>query len=226
MGEECRNDERCKAYTYVIRGPRYASCCLKDGQPESYDAPGMTSGIKWDSGSDTSNPEFVFQVNRELLGECSRMALDQGRMHYQLVGYGSDWACFVFDECVTWDQQNISEHVSVFTSTKVYEECAGNYQYRGTYWGDHCVLQESWGCVEEDHIVFSADGVDEFAQRKMWVDHGCHKRALVWGDFDSFLMECESLNNSRTECPLLNPDLIDYPHYPYYYYPDHPYYYN
>eukprot|EP00463_Aulacantha_scolymantha_P005766 TRINITY_DN715_c0_g2_i2.p1 TRINITY_DN715_c0_g2~~TRINITY_DN715_c0_g2_i2.p1 ORF type:complete len:169 (-),score=25.68 TRINITY_DN715_c0_g2_i2:246-752(-) len=43
---ECTKSSKCTCWTYVIRGPKYASCCLKTGYPRARGASGMTSGVK------------------------------------------------------------------------------------------------------------------------------------------------------------------------------------
>lgn len=42
----CNADSKCSCWTYVIRPPKYASCCLKQGYPKLRAAQGMTSGVK------------------------------------------------------------------------------------------------------------------------------------------------------------------------------------
>eukprot|EP01116_Phalansterium_solitarium_P025276 TRINITY_DN9582_c0_g1_i2.p2 TRINITY_DN9582_c0_g1~~TRINITY_DN9582_c0_g1_i2.p2 ORF type:complete len:632 (+),score=194.35 TRINITY_DN9582_c0_g1_i2:80-1975(+) len=42
----CTLDHKCAAYTYVVRPPLYASCCLKSGVPTYNPNPSCTSGVK------------------------------------------------------------------------------------------------------------------------------------------------------------------------------------
>merc|ERR1712025_780667 len=42
----CNADSKCNCYTYVIRGPLYASCCLKTGYPSARSMGSCTSGVK------------------------------------------------------------------------------------------------------------------------------------------------------------------------------------
>jgi len=43
---QCAKDSKCTSYTYVIRGPKHAACCLKTGYPDASVASHMTSGVK------------------------------------------------------------------------------------------------------------------------------------------------------------------------------------
>ena len=40
----CLNDQKCNSWTYVIRGPAYADCCLKGGVQNSDPSESCTSG--------------------------------------------------------------------------------------------------------------------------------------------------------------------------------------
>jgi len=42
----CDADTKCTTWTYVVRGPKYASCCLKTGYPGISTNPTCTSGVK------------------------------------------------------------------------------------------------------------------------------------------------------------------------------------
>merc|ERR1711920_830895 len=42
----CEDDAKCQAWTYVIRGPKYASCCLKKSVPNPHKKDSCTSGVK------------------------------------------------------------------------------------------------------------------------------------------------------------------------------------
>lgn len=42
----CDADSQCQAWTYVVRGPKYASCCLKGGVPKWKKSSTCTSGVK------------------------------------------------------------------------------------------------------------------------------------------------------------------------------------
>jgi sucrose-6-phosphate hydrolase SacC (GH32 family) len=44
--QACDDDAKCKSWTYVIRGPKYASCCLKGGVPAVRSKDSCTSGVK------------------------------------------------------------------------------------------------------------------------------------------------------------------------------------
>merc|ERR1712241_1187088 len=44
--EECGRDSQCQAWTYVIRGPKYASCCLKKNVRVPRKKASCTSGVK------------------------------------------------------------------------------------------------------------------------------------------------------------------------------------
>lgn len=44
--QACDDDAKCQSWTYVIRGPKYASCCLKSGIPAVKDRDTCTSGVK------------------------------------------------------------------------------------------------------------------------------------------------------------------------------------
>jgi len=44
--EACDDDSKCKSWTYVVRGPKYASCCLKAGIPATKKKSTCTSGVK------------------------------------------------------------------------------------------------------------------------------------------------------------------------------------
>jgi len=44
--QACDDDAKCKSWTYVIRGPKYASCCLKGGIPAVKVRGTCTSGVK------------------------------------------------------------------------------------------------------------------------------------------------------------------------------------
>jgi hypothetical protein len=44
--QACDGDAQCKAWTYVVRGPKYASCCLKKGVPNAKSKDSCTSGVK------------------------------------------------------------------------------------------------------------------------------------------------------------------------------------
>merc|ERR1712217_535351 len=43
---ECEQDAKCQAWTYVVRGPKYASCCLKASVPNPHKKDSCTSGVK------------------------------------------------------------------------------------------------------------------------------------------------------------------------------------
>ncbi len=42
----CDDDGKCQAWTYVVRPPKYASCCLKNNIPRRESRKGMISGVK------------------------------------------------------------------------------------------------------------------------------------------------------------------------------------
>merc|ERR1719506_1822990 len=42
----CNKDDKCKAWTYVVRPPLHADCCLKSEVPVSRKNPTCTSGCK------------------------------------------------------------------------------------------------------------------------------------------------------------------------------------
>merc|ERR1712098_623065 len=57
----CGADAKCQAWTYVIRGPKYASCCLKKGIPAAKQKSSCTSGVKNPDGGDKGG--FTFFVD-------------------------------------------------------------------------------------------------------------------------------------------------------------------
>eukprot|EP00294_Goniomonas_avonlea_P016037 CAMPEP_0114543504 /NCGR_PEP_ID=MMETSP0114-20121206/2390_1 /TAXON_ID=31324 /ORGANISM="Goniomonas sp, Strain m" /LENGTH=606 /DNA_ID=CAMNT_0001727845 /DNA_START=18 /DNA_END=1838 /DNA_ORIENTATION=+ len=44
--DACNEDAKCEAWTYVVRPPKYASCCLKAPVPSCLPRSGLTSGVK------------------------------------------------------------------------------------------------------------------------------------------------------------------------------------
>jgi len=59
---QCDADAQCKAWTYVVRGPLYASCCLKGGIPSYSKKQTCTSGVKSLSPSASGTEFYVDYV--------------------------------------------------------------------------------------------------------------------------------------------------------------------
>merc|ERR1712232_92016 len=56
--QACDDDIHCKAWTYVVRGPLYASCCLKSKINKAKKKDSCTSGVKNPPSDDFSGPQF------------------------------------------------------------------------------------------------------------------------------------------------------------------------
>jgi len=56
--KSCDGDAQCQAWTYVIRGPLYASCCLKKAVKTAKQKNSCTSGVKNPSGGNDHGTQF------------------------------------------------------------------------------------------------------------------------------------------------------------------------
>jgi len=56
--QACDSDSKCQAWTYVLRGPLYASCCLKSKVNKAKTKASCTSGVKNPVPGDLQGPQF------------------------------------------------------------------------------------------------------------------------------------------------------------------------
>lgn len=67
--KSCDDDGKCKGWTYVIRGPLYASCCLKANIKPAKKKSTCTSGVKDPSGDDIQGSQFFVDYKPPANGE-------------------------------------------------------------------------------------------------------------------------------------------------------------
>jgi hypothetical protein len=74
--QACDDDAKCKSWTYVVRGPKYASCCLKAGIPAVKSKDTCTSGVKDPSASGGGGTKFY--VDYEPNADTVTVGVDGG----------------------------------------------------------------------------------------------------------------------------------------------------
>jgi sucrose-6-phosphate hydrolase SacC (GH32 family) len=74
----CDADDKCVSWTYVVRGPKYASCCLKGNVPKSSQKSTCTSGVKSMDSELTGGTDFSIDYRPNEDGKISSVKVHGG----------------------------------------------------------------------------------------------------------------------------------------------------